>query len=269
MVTLVYQDQDVQLYQGDNSELASVVQDVALIFTSPPYNVGRFYPEYNDKRPYAEYYAMLERFLEMSSQVLRDGGVLAVNIPYTTRDYTAPGQRTVPLSTDFINLLPKYGLLYRDQMVWAKRQFNHQVYGDAAVGTENNPLLAPVAEPVILASKKTLKMPLQHSTFGQRNMPICRNLLYADSDGAGAQHKSYPAPFPIELAQAIITLYSEEGDLICDPFCGSGTVLMAAKLLGRRGIGIDIDPGSIKIARSRISQQVLPDSIVPVEMALL
>lgn len=66
------------------------------------------------------------------------------------------------------------------------------------------------------------------------------------------ERTGYPTQKPIELLERILRVSSDEGDLILDPFCGSGTTLVSAKLLGRRYLGVDINPDAIAIARQRL-----------------
>ena len=58
----------------------------------------------------------------------------------------------------------------------------------------------------------------------------------------GASTKQHPAPFPLELALRIVRMFSFEGDSVLDPFCGSGTSMIAALKTGRNSIGVEIDP---------------------------
>ncbi|MCS6772869.1 MAG: site-specific DNA-methyltransferase [Thermoflexales bacterium] len=69
-----------------------------------------------------------------------------------------------------------------------------------------------------------------------------------------AERVGYPTQKPLALLQRIVGLASEPGDLVLDPFCGSGTTLVAAKLLGRCWLGIDINPDAIAIASQRLAQ---------------
>ena len=64
----------------------------------------------------------------------------------------------------------------------------------------------------------------------------------------GASTRKHPAPFPIELATRLVRMFSFYGDTILDPFCGSGTSLIAALRNGRNGIGIEIDPEYCRLA---------------------
>lgn len=73
----------------------------------------------------------------------------------------------------------------------------------------------------------------------------------------------HPAMFPAELCKRLIEIFTKKGDLVFDPFVGSGSVLVAAKDLERRAIGIDINPDFVKLAKKRLSQQKLFDSGEP------
>ena len=66
----------------------------------------------------------------------------------------------------------------------------------------------------------------------------------------------HPAPFPIELPQKFINLYTYKNDLILDPFLGSGTTAIAAKLLERNFVGYEIEEEYIEIAKNRIKKEV-------------
>ena len=73
---------------------------------------------------------------------------------------------------------------------------------------------------------------------------------------ARAKKIGHPAPFPIELPQKFINLYTYKNDLILDPFLGSGTTAIAAKLLERNFVGYEIEEEYIQIAKSRLKKEV-------------
>ena len=74
-----------------------------------------------------------------------------------------------------------------------------------------------------------------------------------DIHAESARRVRHPAPFPVELPRRLIDLYTFEGDAVLDPFMGSGTTLVAAALTDRRGVGYDLDPDYVEIARERIN----------------
>ena len=74
------------------------------------------------------------------------------------------------------------------------------------------------------------------------------------------ERTGYPTQKPIELLERIIKISTDAGDVILDPFCGSGTTLVAAKLLGRKYIGIDINPSAIELCKKRLDAPVKTES---------
>jgi DNA modification methylase len=70
----------------------------------------------------------------------------------------------------------------------------------------------------------------------------------------GASTREHPAPYPLELAERLIRMFSFAGDTVLDPFMGTGTTNLAAARLGRSSIGIEVDPHYFAMARSRIDQ---------------
>jgi hypothetical protein len=76
-----------------------------------------------------------------------------------------------------------------------------------------------------------------------------------DIDPESAKRVNHPAPFPVQLPERLIHLYTYEGDLVLDPFLGSGSTLVAARRTGRRGVGYDLDPAYVEQARQRLSDE--------------
>ena len=74
------------------------------------------------------------------------------------------------------------------------------------------------------------------------------------------ERTGYPTQKPIELLERIIKISTDEGDIVLDPFCGSGTTLVAAKLLGRKFIGIDINPAAIELCNKRLENPLKSES---------
>jgi site-specific DNA-methyltransferase (adenine-specific) len=83
------------------------------------------------------------------------------------------------------------------------------------------------------------------------------NGMLQEKMGKQKEVRFHPTQKPVPLMEWIISNYSKEGDLICDPFCGSGSTLVAAKNLGRRYIGIELDSKYVAICNERLSQQTL------------
>lgn len=73
-------------------------------------------------------------------------------------------------------------------------------------------------------------------------------------DLPGASTRKHPAPFPVELAERLIRMFSFAGDTVLDPFVGTGTTMIAAARSGRNSIGIEVDPHYWKMASKRIAE---------------
>jgi DNA modification methylase len=66
------------------------------------------------------------------------------------------------------------------------------------------------------------------------------------------QKAGHPCPMPLALAERLVLATTKPGDLVCDPFCGSGTVLVAAAMHGRRWLGCDLDASYLGVAQARL-----------------
>ena len=75
-----------------------------------------------------------------------------------------------------------------------------------------------------------------------------------------ARRVGHPAPFPVELPEKLIDLYTFADDLVLDPFMGSGSTLVAASRLGRRYVGYDLDAGYVELARARVLEEGDPST---------
>jgi len=249
---------------GDARAMTQVPDgSVALVVTSPPYFAGKQYEEELQREgipaSYLEYLDMLTQVFSECVRTLEPGGRIAVNVANLGRKpYRS-------LSSDVIRILEHdLGLLLRGELIWQKGE---GASGSCAWGSYRsaaNPVLRDITERVIVASKgrfdraKTAK---QRSTQGLPNEStvITDDFLALTLDvwnipSESAQRVGHPAPFPVELPEQLIRLYTFKDDLVLDPFMGSGSSLVAAANLDRRYIGYDLDPAYVAIARSRVSK---------------
>jgi DNA modification methylase len=72
----------------------------------------------------------------------------------------------------------------------------------------------------------------------------------------GESTRKHPAPFPLEIAQRLIRMYSFVGDMVLDPFAGSGTTMVAAMKSGRNSIGYEIDPSYVDLIKARLQKEM-------------
>lgn len=236
---------------------------VALVVTSPPYFAGKAYEEALGEghipADYVEYLGMLRDVFAECVRVLEPGGRIAVNVANLGRKpYRS-------LSADVIHLLQdELGLLLRGEIIWQKAR---GAGGNCAWGSfqsAKNPVLRDVTERVIVASKgrfdraqttvqrTTAGLPA-HSTIGKDKF-LDLTLDLWEFPPESATRVGHPAPFPKELPARLIELYTFEGDLVLDPFMGSGSTGVAAVESARRWVGFDTEPLYAEAATERIEQ---------------
>ena len=264
------------LFCGDARTMSEIEDgSVALVVTSPPYFAGKQYEEELDREgipsSYLEYLDLLRSVFEECKAKLEPGGRIAVNVANLGRKpYRS-------LSADVIRILQDdLHLLLRGEVVWQK--------GDGASGScawgsfrsAANPVLRDITERVVVASKGRFDRSLSVKEREAKGLPF-ENTLSSDEFMAAtldvweiapesAKRVRHPAPFPVELPERLIRLYTYSNDLVLDPFMGSGSTLVAAAKVGRRYAGYDLDPHYVETARQRVHAVVgRVDGLTPVK----
>jgi DNA modification methylase len=234
---------------------------VALVVTSPPYFAGKQYEEELERdgipASYLEYLDMLREVFAECARVLEPGGRIAVNVANLGRKpYRS-------LSADVIRILQDdLGLLLRGEVIWQKAEGASGSCAWGSYRSATNPVLRDITERVVIASKGRFDRALSVKKRQAADLPH-RSTVATDDFMAltldvwsippeSARRVGHPAPFPVELPEQLIRLYTFEDDLVLDPFMGSGSTLAAAAGLGRRYVGYDLDPAYVDIARERV-----------------
>jgi site-specific DNA-methyltransferase (adenine-specific) len=249
---------------GDARKMDTIADgSVALVATSPPYFAGKQYEEELQREgvpsSYLEYLDMLRDVFAECVRVLEPGGRIAVNVANLGRKpYRS-------LSADVIRILQDdLGLLLRGEVVWQKGEGANGSCAWGSFRSAANPVLRDITERVVIASKGRFDRARSAVQRRAAGLPH-ENTLPADDFMAltldvwsippeSARRVGHPAPFPVELPEQLIRLYTYRDDLVLDPFMGSGSTLVAAARLGRRYVGYDLDPDYVDIARRRVTE---------------
>ena len=257
-----------ELFVGDARHMAQVADaSVALVVTSPPYFAGKEYEAAlgsgHVPATYLDYLDMLCDVFAECAVKLEPGGRIAVNVANLgRRPYRS-------LAADVVSILQdRLGLLLRGEVVWWKAR---GAAGSCAWGSFQspaNPVLRDLTERVVLASKGRFDRALSARERAARGLPaeasISRDeFLEATTDvweipAESATRVGHPAPFPVELPLRLIELFTYRGDVVLDPFCGSGSTAVAAVRTGRRYVGYDTVPEYIELARRRVEAETHP-----------
>jgi len=220
---------------------------VHLMVTSPPYNVGK---EYDKNFTLKEYLEFLKRVWEEVYRILVPGGRVCINIANLGR------KPYVPLHTFIIRDMLDIGFLMRGEIIWNKASSASPSTAWGSWCSAANPTLRDVHEYILVFSKGTF----QRKNINKRKNTISKEefLEFTRSvwtfPAVSAKEIGHPAPFPVELPYRCIQLYTYEGEVVLDPFMGSGQTAIAAIKTGRYYVGYDIEEKYVKLAKKRIKE---------------
>ncbi len=254
-----------KLIVGDARRMDEVPDSsVALVVTSPPYFAGKEYEESlgegGSPATYLEYLDLLRNVFAQCAQKLEPGGRIAVNVANLgRRPYRS-------LSADVVGILQDdLRLLLRGEIIWVKQRGSSGSCAWGSFQRPGNPVLRDLTERVIVASKGRFDRALPAKVRAGRGLPSESSMTREDFmentldvweiPAESATRVGHPAPFPIELPARLIELYTYRGDLVLDPFAGSGTTAVAAVRAGRHFVGYDLDATYIELAEARVEEE--------------
>lgn len=223
---------------------------VHLMVTSPPYNVGK---EYDEDLSLGEYLEFLDEVMKEVYRVLVWGGRVCFNVANLGR------KPYIPLHAYLTTRFEEIGFLFRGEVIWDK--------GEAVSGSSTawgswmsavNPILRDQHEYIIVMSKgdfRRMKGPGKEDTMTRGEfLEFTRSVWRFQPESA--RRMGHPAPFPEELPYRCIQLYTFRGDVVLDPFVGSGTTCAVAAKTGRHFIGIDVEEKYVRAAERRVKDAV-------------
>ncbi len=271
--------------QGDCER---VLQDLPagsadLVFTSPPYYNAR--PEYTDYVTYEEYLLKIRKIIQNAHRVLAEGRFFVMNISpvLVRRASRSEASKRIAVPFDMHRLFIEEGYDFIDDIIWEKPEGAGWATGRGRrFAADRNPLQykpVPVTEYVLVYRKHTSKL-IDWNIRAHPNQELVEASRIGDDYErtniwriTPAHDPRHPAIFPVELAERVISYYSFKGDVVLDPFAGTGTVGKAASRLGRRFVLIEQDAKYVTIMREEVKSwlgkdaaQVLTINCAPIEV---
>lgn len=217
---------------------------VHLMVTSPPYNASK---EYDQDLNLEEYLALLSRVWQETFRVLVPGGRACVNVANLGR------KPYIPLHSFIVEQMVAMGFLMRGEVIWNKAASASPSTAWGSWMSATNPVLRDVHEYILVFSKDTYR----RKRKGKENTITRDDFLEWTRSvwsfpAVSAKKIGHPAPFPKELPHRLIQLYTFRGDVVLDPFAGSGTTCVAAKGDGRHFVGYETSEEYIRLAEERL-----------------
>jgi site-specific DNA-methyltransferase (adenine-specific) len=241
---------------------------VDLIVTSPPYGVGIQYDFHNDDMMWEEYIKFTYSWMEEAFRVLKDDGRIALNIPYE------------------INRQDKGGRIFMVSEVWQiMKNIGYKFFGIVDLEEDSphrskttawgswmspsSPYIYNPKECVILAYKKQHIKKVKgepqwkgevidtedgkkKTIYAEQDKKEFMELVFGQWNYLNDTKQLTKATFSMDIPTKAIKILSYKNDIVLDPFAGSGTSLVAAEVLDRRWIGIELSPNYAEVARERV-----------------
>lgn len=223
-------------------------RSVHLMVTSPPYNAAK---AYDRDLSLEEYLQFLKTVFAETCRVLVYGGRACVNVANLGR------KPYIPLSDYISQIMLELGFLMRGEIIWYKGAGAGVSMAWGSWQSAANPVLRDTHEYILVFSKGAFsrKKPQGKADTITREQFMEWTKSVWTLNPESAQKVGHPAPFPVELPYRLIQLYSFQGDIVLDPFMGSGSTAIAARRAGRKFIGYEIDPQYVRLAEERLAAE--------------
>ncbi len=269
---------------GDARTLDGIEDEsVHLVVTSPPYWTLKEYPPHERQlgaiESYDHFLAELDRAWAECTRVLVPGGRICCVVGDICMPRKKNGRHHVmPLHADIQVRARRLSLDCLTPILWhkiANGVTEAQGNGAGFYGKPYQPgaVVKNDVEYILFLRKgghyrKPAPMQKALSMLTKPEMQAWWRSIWTDIRGASTR-SGHPAPFPVELAERLIRMFSFAGDTVLDPFVGTGSTTLAAIAAGRNSIGTDIDPGYLTIARDRVVQALSTEKLQGATQAVL
>ncbi|MBP1357597.1 MAG: site-specific DNA-methyltransferase [Sulfolobus sp.] len=250
----------IKVIFGDSSDMHEIENEsVSLVLTSPPYYNAPFdFPGFF--KSYDDYLDLLKRVGKEIYRVLHKGR----NAVFVTMDMRVDGV-LYPITADLIKTMQSLGFQYQERIIWKKPEAYVRISGRSGILIqhpypmyyypdnifEDIVVFRKPGEPV---RKKDERSKIDVNRFQKEKWYL--NIWEITNVVPQIWWSKYTAPFPDELAERIISLYSYVGETVLDPFLGSGTTCVVAMSLNRNCIGYEIDIELKEVIKKRLHADV-------------
>ncbi len=254
-----------KIINGDSRQMTELKdKSVDLIITSPPYWQLKDYGTenqigYNDS--YEEYINNLNLVWKESYRVLNNGCRLCVNIGDQFARAVYYGRyKVIPIRTEIIKFCEAIGFDYMGAVIWQKKTTSNTTGGASLMGSypaPRNGILSIDYEFILLFKKlgTPIKPDKELKEQSKMTKEEWKEYFAGHWNFGGTKQDGHIAMFPEELPRRLIKMFSFVSDTVLDPFCGTGTTMVASLRYGRNSIGIDIDPEYCRMAAQYLKKE--------------
>lgn len=258
---IINKDSDIIVNEFPNELLNTIIEgscenmkdipnnSLHLMITSPPYNVSK---EYDNDLSLNEYLDLLKNCFTETYRVLVNGGRACINIANVGR------KPYIPLSDYVSKIMIEIGFNMRGEIIWNKSAGAGISTAWGSFQSASNPILRDVHEYILIFSKGNYKRErdknekeFRHDNISKEEFIEWTKSIWT-MNPERAKRIGHPAPFPEELPNRLIKLFSFTNDIVIDPFMGSGTTAIAAIKNNRNFVGYEINEEYINLANNRI-----------------
>jgi DNA modification methylase len=257
-----------RLINGDARDLSFLSDEtVHLVLTSPPYwNLKRYNEDPNQLghiNDYEDFLSELRKVWEHVFRILVPGGRLVCVVGDVCVSRRKYGRHLVfPLHADIGVICRKIGFDNLNPIIW------HKIANASYEVTNGSKFLGKPYEPnaIIKNDMEFILMQRKPGGYRQPSMEQRRESMIDKRDFnkwfqqiwniPGASTKEHPAPYPLELANRLVRMFSFTDDTVLDPFCGTGTTMVAALRSSRNSIGVEIDPEYCQLAARYLKAEI-------------
>ena len=252
----------------DSRRLKLAPESVHLVVTSPPYwtlkNYNIHENQMGDIADYEEFLGELNRVWRLCYKALVPGGrlICVVGDVCLSRRKNNGEHAVVPLHASIQEHCRRIGYVNLAPIIWYKiANANYEV-------SNGSSFLGKPYEPNAVIKNDVEYILMERKGGGYRSPNIHERVLSVISDRnhkswfqqiwqgvTGSSTRLHPAPFPLQLAERLVRMFSFVGDTVLDPFLGTGTTSLAAARWGRSSIGVEVDPHYFEIARERVTRE--------------